>query len=158
MEKGKIVDFTRRISGENRSGLTVIVFEIMTEYFKDAYKAHENKDSEAFKTAVKKADNCIMHLMDELNFKYELSKKLYSEYHFCHKQLALAIVRASAKEVHEVEEILSPLKEAFTEVAKNDDSAPVMTNTENIYVGMTYGKGTLNESRDIENGGRGFLV
>ncbi|MCR5271494.1 MAG: flagellar protein FliS [Lachnospiraceae bacterium] len=158
MNSEKIGDFTRRISGENRTGLTVIVFDIMSEYFKDAYDAKGKNDSEAFKVAVKKADACILNLMQTLDFKYELANRLYSEYHFCRKELALAVAKSSIEEVKAVEEIIRPLREAFEEVAKKDDSEPVMKNAQNVYAGMTYGKGTLNESSDITNGGRGFLV
>ncbi|MCR5468855.1 MAG: flagellar protein FliS [Lachnospiraceae bacterium] len=158
MNKEKINDFTRRISTGNRTGLTVIVYEIMNEYFQDAYAAKENNDADAFKTAVRKADSCIAHLMDELDFKYELSSKLYSEYMFCRKHLAFAMMRFSEKEVRDVEKILKPLHEAFVEISKIDDTPPVMANAENVYAGMTYGKGTLNESSDITNGGRGFYA
>ena len=44
-----------------------------------------------------------------------------------------------------VREVMGKLKEAFQEVAKQDYSAPVMKNTQQVYAGLTYGKGSLNE-------------
>ena len=44
-----------------------------------------------------------------------------------------------------VREVMGKLKDAFIEVAKEDDSAPVMENTQQLYAGLTYGKGALNE-------------
>ena len=35
--------------------------------------------------------------------------------------------------------------ESFEQVAKQDTSGAVMANTQQIYAGLTYGKGTLNE-------------
>ena len=36
----------------------------------------------------------------------------------------------------------------FKEVAKQDDSEAVMKNVQTIYAGLTYGRGTLNETID----------
>ena len=44
-----------------------------------------------------------------------------------------------------VREVMGKLKEAFIKVAKQDNSAPVMKNTQQVYAGLTYGKGSLNE-------------
>ena len=41
MEKEQILDFTRRISQSNRSGLTVINYEIIFAYLDDAKKAYQ---------------------------------------------------------------------------------------------------------------------
>ena len=37
------------------------------------------------------------------------------------------------------------LLESFEEVARQDESGPVMENTQQIYAGLTYGKDSLNE-------------
>ena len=54
---------------------------------------------------------------------------------------------------------MTKLKAAFEEVAKQDTSEPLMENTQQVYAGLTYGKGSLNEvlmSRDEYN--RGYRV
>ena len=45
MEKEQILDFTRRISQSNRSGLTVINYEIIFAYLDDAKKAISGRKS-----------------------------------------------------------------------------------------------------------------
>lgn len=35
--------------------------------------------------------------------------------------------------------------ESFEQVAKEDHSGPVMEHSQQLYAGLTYGKGTLNE-------------
>ena len=47
---------------------------------------------------------------------------------------------------------------AFVEAAKQDQSEPVMKNTQQVYAGMTYARCALNEDF-VDNGNqRGFLV
>ena len=48
MEKEQILDFTRRISQSNRSGLTVINYEIIFAYLDDAKKAYQEEKWEEF--------------------------------------------------------------------------------------------------------------
>ena len=52
--------------------------------------------------------------------------------------------------------LLDSLKESFEKLAAQDDSGPAMSNTQSVYAGLTYGKGTLNES--TSSGNRGFTV
>ena len=52
MEKEQILDFTRRISQSNRSGLTVINYEIIFAYLDDAKKAYQEEKWEEFKVAL----------------------------------------------------------------------------------------------------------
>ena len=68
MEKEQILDFTRRISQSNRSGLTVINYEIIFAYLDDAKKAYQEEKWEEFKVALRKAQNSIGELMQTLDF------------------------------------------------------------------------------------------
>ena len=52
--------------------------------------------------------------------------------------------------------LLGSLKESFEKLAAQDESGPAMSNTQSVYAGLTYGKGTLNESMSSDN--RGFTV
>ena len=42
-------------------------------------------------------------------------------------------------------EVIRGLMESFEQVAKEDHSGPVMEHSQQLYAGLTYGKGTLNE-------------
>lgn len=69
-------------------------------------------------------------------------------------------VRASQTETRTVKScngIFEALLPSFKEVAKQDDSEAVMKNVQTIYAGLTYGRGTLNETIDSgADANRGF--
>ena len=58
MEKEKITEFTRRISQCNRSGLTLITYEICFVHCADAKKAYAQKEHEVFKRGTESLRVC----------------------------------------------------------------------------------------------------
>ena len=66
-------------------------------------------------------------------------------YRYVYEQLIFSALRQKMVNGKTVREVMGKLKEAFMEVAKQDHSAPVMKNTQQVYAGLTYGKGSLNE-------------
>ena len=60
--------------------------------------------------------------------------------------------------LEEAEKIMRRLYHSFAEAAKSDTSAPIMSNTQQIYAGMTYGRNQLNENDMNYDNQRGFLV
>ena len=149
MEKEKITEFTRRISQCNRSGLTLITYEICFVHCADAKKAYAQKEHEVFKKEVQ---------METLNFEYEIAKELYPVYRFCRDELAMALVKNDISRVENAEKILKNLYGAFEEVSKEDYSRPLMENSEKVIAGMTYQKNNLTENYEIGNESRGFLA
>ena len=148
-------EFTRRISMSNRTGLIVILLEMLQCYLQDAADAGE---PEEFKDAIRKAQQVLRRLEDDLNFKYELSVQLMQLYLFSQRELSLAMARRSKEIIQSVQRIIQPLLEAFTEVAKKDNSPVLMTNTQQVYVGMTYHKGVLSENIGADQPGRGYYA
>ena len=140
MEKEQILDFTRRISQSNRSGLTVINYEIIFAYLDDAKKAYQEEKWEEFKVALRKAQNSIGELMQTLDFSYDISRNLYRIYVFCRDSLAAAMYKRSLTEIETAEKMLRKLYQSFCKVAETDSSAPMMKNTQQVYAGYTYGK------------------
>jgi flagellar protein FliS len=65
--------------------------------------------------------------------------------------------KRSEAEIDECESLMKMLHASFVEVAKTDDSAPLMRNTEQVYAGYTYGRSDVNSSSDV-NPSRGFFV
>lgn len=158
MEKEKISEFTRRISQCNKSGLTLITYEILFSYLKEAGEAHQKQDHEAFKQNVRKALACLNRLMETLNFDYEISKEIYPIYRFCRDELGMVLVKNDIQNLKTIERILNNLYEAFSEAAKEDHSRPLMQNSEKVIAGMTYQKSDLTENYAIGEENRGFLV
>ena len=64
--------------------------------------------------------------------------------------------RDSERYAHAVQ-IIEKLLPAFREVAKQDTSEAVMKNVQQIYAGLTYGRGSLHETIGVDVGKeRGF--
>ena len=52
---------------------------------------------------------------------------------------------------------MKKLCDAYKESCKNDDSAPVMNNSQSVYAGLTYGKESLIVNLN-DTGNRGFTI
>lgn len=148
-------DFTMRITHANKSGLIVILYEMYLTYLEDAIKAEDNRYE--FRNNIHKARGCISELMNSLNFEYALAYNLLQLYIYVNKEMAKADVCGSAKPLMVCQKIMTELSEAYREVSAHDISAPIMENTQEVYAGLTYGKGELTESLS-HHGNRGFLV
>ena len=136
MKKEQIMDFTRRISQSNRGGLVIVIYDIFFAYMEDTKE----------------------ELISSLDFSYELAGELYRIYVFCRETLAKAMYKRDLKEVELAENLMKKLYTAFAEVMKEDTSAPLMRNTQQIYAGYTYGKNDLVETYQDFDTSRGFLV
>ncbi len=149
-------DFALRITQSNRSGIIVILYEVMDTYLAEA---QANKDDyETMKTAVRNAQRISYELTDILDMQYEISEGLFEIYDFISRALEKVIIRKDTADIPRIRKMINALKETFEKVAKEDDSGAMMQNTEQVYAGLTYGKGTLVETTDTTAGGRGFLV
>ena len=150
MKKEQIMDFTRRISQSNRGGLVIVIYDIFFAYMEDTKEAHDNGEWENYKTALRNASKTISELISSL--------ELYRIYVFCRETLAKAMYKRDLKEVELAENLMKKLYTAFAEVMKEDTSAPLMRNTQQIYAGYTYGKNDLVETYQDFDTSRGFLV
>lgn len=157
MESSLKQEFTRRLSQCNRGEMIVIMYDIVFAYMDEAKSAHENKQYEEYKTAIKKAQAAIDSLKNSLDFKYDLSKELHPLYVYAKNSLSKAIYQNRTDGILEAEKVLRRLYASFCEAAKSDTSGPIMRNTQQVYAGMTYGRNSLNESC-YEDSHRGFFV
>lgn len=157
MTKEQIQEFTRRITQANRSGLTLIKFEMLFVYFDDISTAFQNDDKEGIQKGIHHADAVLKSFQDTLDFHYEISPQLYALYDFHRRQLSRVLIRNSLEELQQSRKMLRKTYEAFQEAAKQDSSGPLMQNAQQVYAGYTYGRNDLNESYDIQSS-RGFLA
>lgn len=146
-------EYTRKITHANRTQITVLTFEMALDYIADAENAQNTED---FDLAVKRSKKCIEHLLLALDYKYGLSFTLMRIYNYVLQLYTKALSRRNPAELAEAKKILSGLHASFEEVAKSDDSAPLMSNTEEVYTGLTYGKSGVNTS--VSDYNRGFRV
>lgn len=158
MKNERVVEFTRRISQCNRSGLTVVTYDIFFAYMEDARTAYADGEWESYKEALRNGQRAIGELISTLDFSYELAGKLYSIYVFCRDALARSMYRRKTDDMEDAVRLMEKLYDGFVQVAKEDDSEPLMKNTQQVYAGYTYGRDDLVESFQSSDASRGFFV
>lgn len=157
MKKEQKQDFTRRISQCNKGQMIVIIYDIYFTYSKDAKEAYQEKKWDVFKEEIRNAQKTLDELMDSLDFSFELAKQLYSIYVYCKDILAAALYKRDLAELEQAESLMRKLYNGFVEAAKQDTSAPLMSNTQQIYAGYTYGREDVDTYQEFDNS-RGFLA
>ncbi len=146
MTKEDIRDFSMKITQCSKTGLVVITYEIIENYLNSAIECHKKMDIEGFRFNIKKAKQFLNDLSSSLDFNYKISFDLMSLYMFINNRLVSASVRKSADLIDECLNIIDSLKSAFGEIEGEDKRGKVMPNSDQVYVGLTYGKGSkLNE-------------
>ena len=141
MKAESVKIFTRRITSANKSEIIVIIYDIIEENLALAKKALAEGDRETYRNEIKQAISFVKELLVSLDMKYEVSKYLASLYIYVSRCLNFALVSGKKEEIKAAEKVLRKLGDSFREVAKTDESKPVMENTQRVYAGITYGRG-----------------
>ncbi|MBE5920403.1 MAG: flagellar protein FliS [Pseudobutyrivibrio ruminis] len=156
MNKDKISAFTLKIASSNGLGLISILYDIYEEYETDALDNFEAGQVDEAIAALKKCATVVSHLQKDLNFNYKVSGNLYALYDYVQRNVSKSIYKANSEGLIEAKKVMDELGDAFEQIAKEDTSAPLMQNTQSVVAGMTYGKGSLNESILGNQSSRGF--
>ena len=141
MKAESVKIFTRRITSANKSEIIVIIYDIIEENLALAKKALAEGDGETYRNEIKQAISFVKELLVSLDMNYEASKNLASLYIYVSRCLNFALVSGKKEEIEAAEKVLRKLGDSFREVAKTDESKPVMENTQRVYAGITYGRG-----------------
>ena len=158
MNKEKQKDFARRVTQANKTQLVAITYDIILESIKCAKGYLEKGGRDEFRSEIKSAGRFLAELMRSLDFKYPISVNLLRLYEYIQVVLVSSEISGEDRGLESAEGILLKLGSAFEQIAGRDDSGPVMENTQQIFAGLTYGKGTLNESDVAAGTNRGFLA
>lgn len=151
--------FTLRISQANSTELVVILYEMALQFLEEAKGAYDVSDFTGYKEAIRKVRGCINELIQSLHMEYEPAPKLLRLYLFCIRRLAYAEVRKTPEVLEEIHMVLTQLHDAYAHIAPTNTGAPVMSNTQSVISGLTYGKGAaLTEDMTCQDGNRGMLV
>lgn len=157
MNKEALQIYTARITQASKSELIVIMYDIILDDIKEANAAYEEGNIELFEQTLKHAQKFLNELMGSLNYKYVMALDLVQLYIYVNKRLITAIVKKSPETLESAKEVMERLKIGFEGISKEDQSGPVMKNTQQLYAGLTYGKGTLNETfLDPTEANRGY--
>ena len=141
MKAESVKIFTRRITSANKSEIIVIIYDIIEENLALAKKALAEGDRETYRNEIKQAISFVKELLVSLDMNYEVSKNLASLYIYVSRCLNFALVSGKKEEIEAADKVLRKLGDSFREVAKIDESKPVMENTQRVYAGITYGRG-----------------
>lgn len=158
MDNIKKQAFTRRLSQCNKGEMVVIMYEICFAYMDDVKKAYKEDRHGDFLESLRKVTRTIDELVNALDHQYDLSHQLYRLYQFCKREIARCTYENQVEGLLEAEKILTRLYKSFVEVAKKDESGPIMSNTQPVYAGITYGKYSLTENCMELDSQRGFFV
>lgn len=156
MNRDMISAFTLKIASSNGCGLISILYEIYEEYEKEALEQFEAGHVDQATAALSKCGEVVGHLQRDLNFDYKVSSNLYALYDYVKRCVARSIYRADSEGLLQAKEVMDELGEAFSQLAKEDTSAPIMQNTQQVLAGATYGRSSLNESIMGDQLSRGF--
>lgn len=141
MKAESVKIFTRRITSANKSEIIVIIYDIIEENLALAKEALAEGDRETYRNEIKQAISFVKELLVSLDMNYEVSKNLASLYIYVSRCLNFALVSGKKEEIEAAEKVIRKLGDSFREVAKTDESKPVMENTQRVYAGITYGRG-----------------
>ncbi len=159
MTKEEKQQFTLRITQANPTEMVVILYEITLVYLQEMRDAGANEDVQKLQEAGRKVRNGLNELLQSLHMEYAPAAELRSLYLFCIRRLTYAQIHKDIKVLDEIEQILTKLKDAYAQIAPSNPSAPVMSNTESVYSGLTYGKSAvLAENVTSHSTNRGMLV
>lgn len=150
--------FTLRITQANSTEMIVILYEMLLSYLKESEEFLDAADKAAFREAVRKARGCLNELINSLRMEYEPAPALLQLYLFCIRRLAAGEAKSEAQPLLEIEQVIRPLHDAYEKIAVQNDSGPVMANSQSVYAGLTYGRNTLTENMADQGGSRGMYV
>jgi len=146
MTKEKRQAYSLRVTQANQSELTVITFEMFIDYINDAANCHDVNSEKEYKDYIGKAKAILSEIMAALNFENKVSFDLIKIYEYVYSALSKMYYNPDKELLARIKGIMEKLLVAHEEVAKNDKKQGVMENSQQLYAGLTYGKGYLNET------------
>ena len=164
-------EFTRKITQANKTELIIILYEMLSQYIEDAKSSIQIGDKKQVVIEIRRATQCVDELIASLNLEYPLGINLFRLYQYIKRELLnvktesiesnIEQMQANTEAVKSLEHIIlivHGLHEAYAEIVIEDKSGAVMTNTQTVYAGMTYGKKDINENMDSGVEKRGYFI
>ena len=157
MTDEKKQEYTRRISQANSTEMVIVIYDIAITYIDEALTGIEKGDDACLKKSVVNIRKSLNELIGSLNYDYSPAGELLQLYIYCSRRLVAVQSRKDTQALTEIRSVLSRLREAYAQIAPVNTTGPVMSNSESVYAGLTYGRGTLNEDV-VSTPNRGFLA
>ena len=157
MTQEQIQTYTLRVSQASPRELIVIMYDIILDDIQNAKDASVNENEKQYQADLTHANRFLNELMESLDFSFGISYQLMSLYIYANKMLARARVSGNLEPLKDVEMIIKKLRAGFDGIKGQDTKGAVMQNVQQVYAGLTYGKGKLNESYyNLQDYNRGF--
>lgn len=156
MTKEQISNYTRRISEANETQMITILYEMTLDYLYDAKKSLEKEDLTAYDKELTRAQNCITELIRSLNMSYGIAQTFMHLYIFSKRHLITAAIRHDATYIDDIVSIFEKMRDCYRELEKLNQAASVITGAQQVFAGLTYGPGRLNETVADPYSNRGF--
>ena len=150
--------YTRRISAANRAQLVTVVYDMSLDYMADGTQALSAGAFEDADFALTHARACLDDLIGALDMQYEMSRGLMELYLFCKRELSAAQGKRDTGRIANAKRVIDKLRGAWVQIEDQDESEAAFDNAQTVYAGLTYGKGTLNESVADPGTNRGLTV
>jgi len=157
MTKEEINGYSYRITQASRTEVVVIMYDMAINYLNDSMNYIKAANIGSFRDDIKKAKRIINQLTSVLDMKYDISLELMRIYIYMNNVLVRSSIRKEVDELKVVMSMLQKMRSAFEKVSEQDKSGPMMMNTQQVYAGLTYSNGGLNEYHD-QTTKRGFTV
>ncbi len=151
-------EFTLRISQANGTQMTVLVYEMFSEYITEAKEYYNDNNTKEFRDSIRKARECLLELKSSLDYNHNVANSILQLYIYVSEQLTKAFTRVELEYLDNALRVMDELKEAFEEVSRQDTSQPLMKNAQTISAGLTYGKDDLVENLNETGESRGFFI
>lgn len=151
-------EYTLRITQANKTQLITILYEMILIYIDEARDALDIDSRVDYKMAIRKIQGCVNELMDSLHMEYDLAQKLLQLYLYVNRELAQASIHYDMEHLEHVRMVIGELQKAYKKIEGQDQSGPVMGNSQSVYAGLTYGRSTLTENITDPATNRGFCV
>ena len=146
MTNTKIKDYTLRVSQASPCELVVILYDIILDDIDAAKSAADAGNKSGYQAELTHAGKFLNELMGTLDFSVSLSYHLMSLYIYANKMLTKARVSGNPDSLADVAMIMEKLRAGFEAIKNQDTNGPVMQNVQQVYAGLTYSKGQLNEA------------
>lgn len=160
MNKEKIEHYSFKVTQANKTQLVVLVYDIILDDLSTAKEAFASGNVEEFVKNVKHGQQFIMELMRTVDCQYQIGLDLMTLYLYVNKKMIQAIIQRRPDALEGLDDIIIKIRTSFDTISRTDYSGPVMQNTEQVYVGLTYHKSNLSEAY-LDAGNqlkRGFTV
>lgn len=146
MTREQIKEYTLRTTQANHSGLILILFDIERTYIMDGLACFDNNDQEGYIRNIELARKAHNELMSGINPEDRGGARILNIMRFIYGKLVKSVIRRKPDELERCISMMDKLRECFDKIHELDDEGPVMRNTHQVYAGLTYSKGVLNES------------